>query len=155
MKKTFCVIVVLLGSVLVFKSAGSQKPSLTSPIIVASGSLTHHNGSFEVPMYTPTQDGVFRVSAYPTLTQSDPNSQSTWIYLIVWTDAAGGEADDLFQEQGSGHGNFLNFYSGFQQGAPSVVLQAKAGKPIIHQMSQSGNPDNSAYDLFYVVEQLQ
>jgi hypothetical protein len=148
--------VVLLGSVLVFKSAGSQNPSLTAPIIVASGSLTHHNKPFELPMYTPTQDGVFRVSVYPTLTQSDPNSESAWYFVLVWTDGAGpGQSADLFYIPGNSKGPFLTYWGNVPLGGSSTVIQAKANTPIIQSMGQNGNPDNSAYSLFYVVEQLQ
>src|SRR5271170_8035833 len=156
MKKAFCIMVVLLGSVLVFKSAGNQKPSLTSPIIVASGSLTHHNGTFEVPMYTPNESGVFRVSVYATLTQSDPNSSSSWAYTLGWTDAAGpGQGAFLFNQPGNRNGTFLPSFAQEPLGGPSTVIQAKANTPITHNTDQFGGPDNSAYILCYVVEQLQ
>jgi hypothetical protein len=155
MKKYFCAVVVLLGSLLVFKSAGSQKPSLTAPVIVASGSLTHHNGSFGVAMYTAKEAGTYRVSAYPTITESDPNSQSYWIYQVDWVDPGGPGGAELLLGNGNLRGPFVNAVSGFNQGAPSIVMQVKANTAITHFMSQQGSPDNSKYDLYYVVEQLQ
>lgn len=158
MKKTLCVVAVLVVAALAL-SFGSARPPLTAPIIVASGQALHRTNPLpQVPMYTPVVDGVYRVSVYATLTTRDASSNSYWAYNVAWTDAAGaGQYAWLLLADGANNvGMFYPYWNQNEQaGSYPIVIQARAGRPIIHSMSQSGPPDGSAYNLYWVVEQIQ
>jgi hypothetical protein len=158
MKKILCVVAVLLGAALAL-SFGSAHPSLTAPVIVASGQALHKTTQLpQVPMYTPTVDGVYRISAYATLTTRDASSNSYWAYNVGWTDAVGPEQNAwLLLAYGANNiGTFYPFWNPNEQaGTYPIVIQARAGRPITHLMSQSGPPDGSVYNLYWVVEQIQ
>lgn len=156
--KTLC-IAVLLVTALAFmsgsKSVGSTPPSLTVPVIVASGKLV--NQSAPIPnhtIFTPTQDGLYRLSVYAAITTGDPSSQSYWNYNVFWADASGPQtAYGLLTQQGNRGGQFtqlLNYYVG----GPAMVFEAKGGKGIRYGVSHD-SPDNSAFSLYYTLEQLQ
>jgi hypothetical protein len=156
MKKSACVLTFLLLAVFSL-SFGSTHPSLTAPVIVASGQLLNRNTPFQQKtLYKPTQDGMYRVSVYATLIKRDPNSQSIWSYSVQWPDAVTDNATTLFYEPG----NYPvgQFYSSPSFGIPvssPIVLQARSGNNIVQNMQQLGPPDESAYDLYWVVEQIQ
>jgi hypothetical protein len=155
MYKTLCVAVLLLPT---FALTQARNPAVTpvSPPIVAKGKLLNQTAPIPTTtIFTPTQDGLYRLTVYATVTKSAPGSQSYWFYNIGWTDDAGPEFDDsiLFQS-GSGFGQFS--YAGlFIQGGTVVPLEAKAGTSITYSMTQGGGSDNSAYSLYYTLERLE
>ena len=156
MKKSLFVVAVLVGAALAL-SFGSTRPSLTAPVIVASGQLLNRNTPFQqMTLYKPTQDGMYRVSVYATLIRRDPDSQSSWSYSVQWADAVTDNATGLFYEPGNDQlGQFYSSPSfGIQVSSP-IVLQARSGNNIVQNMLQNGPPDESAYDLYWVVEQIQ
>jgi len=158
MKKTLWIVAVLVGAALAL-SFGSARPSLTAPIIVASGQALHKTTTLPLaPMYTPVMDGLYRISVYATLTTRDSSSNSTWTYNVEWTDAAGpGSVAWLLQASGANNvGAFYPYFNPTEQaGSYPIVIQARAGKTIMHTMSQTGPPDGSAYNLYWVVEQIK
>src|SRR5882757_9204647 len=89
MYKTLCLAVLLLPG---FALAQAPKPATTpfsSPLIVAKGKL--RNQSAPIPtttIFTPTQDGLYRLSVYATVTKTDQSSQSYWFFNLGWTDDA-------------------------------------------------------------------
>ena len=159
MYKTLGIAVVLLATFAFTSGSRSADASPTTPIgpaIVARGKLVNQTAPIpNATILTPTQDGLFRLSVYATLTKTDPNSQSDWFYGIGWTDDAGAESEGsiLFQS-GQFQGQFQ--YEGlFQQGGVVIPIEAKAGTPITYSMTQSGSGDNSAFSLYYTLERLE
>jgi hypothetical protein len=75
MYKTLCA-AVLLVTTLAFmsgsKSVGSAPPSLTAPVIVASGKLVNQTEPISKTIYTSGVSGLYRISAYATITTAAP-----------------------------------------------------------------------------------
>jgi hypothetical protein len=153
MYKTLCVLVLLVSPIFVSNSAASDLPS---PKIVAKAKLTHQTTPMPgVTILTPTQDGLFRLSIYATITQPDYYSQSFWYISVNWTD------DGAYQEA-SGilygypyNGPYYFQWESLGVAGPTMTFEAKSGTPITLTVAQDGPPDNSAYSLYYVVERLE
>ncbi len=158
MYKTLCVAVLLLVTLVLAGSQSTAVPAATfnSPQIVAKGKLSNQTTPFPTTtIFTPTQTGMYRLSVYATISTSDPNSHTAWIYNLGWTDDAGAQSEGgLLYGNGATSGQFQ--YGSFQAlGGTVLPFEAKAGTPITHSMSQSGPPDSSAYTLYYTLERLE
>jgi hypothetical protein len=158
MNKTLCMMVLLLGGALAlsFGSANAPSTSSTSPVIIVKRRLVNQTAPIPTTtIFTPTHDGVFRLSAYATITSADPASQSYWVWNPTWTDDAGSEYcnGQCYIGQGNSPGQFL-LQLGLGLGMV-MTIEAKGGTPITYSMYQQGNPDNSAYSLYYVLEQIE
>jgi hypothetical protein len=162
MYKSICVLAVLLAAFMFTpgsKSAHASPASPVSPTIVAKGKLV--NQAAPIPtttLFTPSQSGLFRLSAYATITTAAPNYGSFWEYNFTWTDdsgiIAGGGNSVLFAGSGNSVlGPFVwNGVAGF---GPTVVFEAKAGIPVTYNVTLLGPSDGSAYSLYYTVERLE
>jgi hypothetical protein len=124
-------------------------------MIVAWGRLVNQTASIPTTtIFTPTQDGLYRMSVYITMTKADPNSGSYWTYNIAWTDDAGAESEnELFHQNDNTPGQFVYQFLA-TLGGTAVPFEAKAGTPVTHSTKQVGPPDSSAYSLYYVIERL-
>ena len=161
MYKALCVVSLLAAT---FALTSGSKPAdttgggLPSPLIVAKGKLTHQTAPISTTtIFTPTQTGLYRLSVYMTTTTADAISQQDWQYNLFWSDDAGAE-----------NVNFLLFAVG--QATPPlawasnafapywpgqvVTFEAVASLPVSYSVTQ-GQPDNSAYSLYYTVERLE
>src|SRR5467141_1122032 len=72
---------------------------LPSPVIVAKGKWTRQTAPIPTTtLFTPTQDGLYRLSIYATLTTADSSSQTYWYVNVFWTDDEGPQSfyDVLF-----------------------------------------------------------
>jgi hypothetical protein len=129
---------------------GATTPPFASPLIVAKGKLV--NQTAQIPLttiFTPKQSGLFRLSAYLSVTQADPNSQAFWYFTPLWTDEGSTNGvtaflvtvDSLLGTAGTG--------------GSSITFEAKAGTPIQYSVLQNGGPDNSAYLVYYTLERLE
>ena len=158
--KTLCV-AVLFVIVLAFmsgsKSVGSAPPSLTAPVIVASGKLLNQSGPFTKTIYTPGVSGVFRLSVYATITTVASSGYSYWMYNFSWTDVTGqlqtsqpvlSSNTDLYL------GEFADA-TGYEIGGATRTFQAVKDMPITHSVSPVGAIDGSAYDVYYVLERIE
>ena len=158
MHKTLCVAAIALAmfALTADRSAGTPNTTLTSPLIVARGRLVNQTEPFPATtLFTPTQDGLYRLSVYATLTTADPTSTSTWSYGFSWTDDAGAEsAGFVLGQNGDQLGQFYNGSYGYP-GNAIPPFEAKKGIPVMHFMAHSTVPDNTAYSLYYVVERLE
>jgi hypothetical protein len=158
MYKALCATAILLViiAVTVGRSAGIPNATLTSPLIVARGRLVNQTQPFPATtLFTPTQDGLYRLSVYATVTTADPTSNSTWSYGFSWTDDAGAEsAGFVLGQNGNQLGQFYNGSYGYP-GNAIPPFEAKKGIPVMHFMAHSDIPDNSAYSLYFVVERLE
>ena len=133
-------------------TAHSANP--TSPVIVVKRRLINQTAPIPTTtIFTPAHDGVYRLSVYATLTKFDPNSQSNWQLNVNWTDDAGPELGwNVTWQSGSTVGQF---YADTTSGGAVSIIEAKAGTSITYTMEQMGPPDNSAYSLYYVLEQIE
>jgi hypothetical protein len=156
MHKALCVAAILLATI-VFNSGNSavhaSAPTITSPIIVASGSVVNQTGPIaRAEIFTPTQTGLYRLSVYMTLTHM-VSVQNTWQFNFSWTDDAGIEQSpvvDMFTNQPPP--NAWSYSNVFPQ-----AFEAMAGQPISYQVAlgKGTGTNGGVYSLYYTIEQLQ
>ena len=154
MYKTLCVAVLLLPT---FALTQARNAAVTpvSPPIVAKGKLVNYTASVPLTtIFTPTQDGLYRLSVYAIVSKTDPNSISSWSYNPAWTDDSGSRSED---ELLIGYGNSLGPFTYEAQYGTGIAVpfEAKAGTPITYSVTQLGPPDNSVYSLYYTLERLE
>jgi len=162
MYKSLCVATVLVAAFAFTsssKSVATLPSSPTSPVIVARGTITNQTKPFETTIFTPTQDGLYRLSVYATVTTAGSSDNSYWTYLFGWTDATGMEQETqpMLKAPHSQLGQFSDIESGILnlEGGITRTFQASAGTRIVHQITASGPLDDSAYALYYVLERIQ
>jgi hypothetical protein len=165
MYKTLCaaVLITSLAFMAGTKSVGSAPPSLTAPVIVASGKIVNQRAPFSTTIYTPGVSGVFRLSTYASINLADPASTSTWFYGFGWTDTSGTPQTTMpvLAAFGSVPGEFFDgelWYSGgpsIYVGGSTRTFQASKGLPITHSMTLDGSPDSSVYSVYYVLERIE
>jgi hypothetical protein len=152
---------VLLLAVFAFtsdsKSVGAVPASPISPVIVARGKLVNQTEPYSATIYTPAQDGVYRLSAYATITVASAGSGSDWNYGYNWTDVTG-QPQQVFFALNCDDTALAQCVLGGQSfiigiGGIVTTIQANKGTPIVHSMS--GTPDGSAYSLYYVLERIE
>jgi hypothetical protein len=143
------IVAVLLFSV----SSVRGQAAPTVPQIVAKGKFLNQTAAITKTILIPTQAGLYRLSAYATITVADPNSQSEWIYVNNWTDDSGvlNSWTPLYGP-GRSAGGFGDFIG---TGGASILIEVKAGTPIAVTVTQSGPADQSAYSLYYTLERLE
>ena len=156
MNKALGVAVLLLGALAV--SLAMNNPTtgtLVGPHVIAKGALTGQTAPIPTTtIVTPTRDGLFRLTAYGTMTKFDGDSSSEWDYRVNWTDDAGrGFVTGQYFGRGADLGPFA--WSGVGAHGVTWTFEAKAGTPITYAVTQSGPPDQSAYSLYYTLERLE
>ena len=133
--KTILVVAVLLLAALAVGSAvsGSPAETLVGPHVIAKGALTGQTAT--IPTTTvvkPTRDGLFRLSAYGTITTPALTSSSQWNYSFSWIDDSG-------FPQGGGGGILCGCndaaagafdWNSIARFGVTLVFEAKAGTPI-------------------------
>jgi hypothetical protein len=144
------------------RSLSASPSQLNVPIIVASGELLNQTEPFTKTLFTPQASGLYRLSAYATLTTATPGSFSNWYYGFWWTDVTGTvqTASPLLGSQdyklgqfwdGAGSETNPNYYGGVTR-----TFQVNKGTPITHSMTFGGSvPDGTAYSVFYTLEKLK
>jgi len=157
MYKTLTVVALLLAAFAFTsgsKSADAAPTTPSSPVIVARGKQMNQTAPIPpTTIFTPSQDGLFRLSMYGTMTTIDPNSQSGWRYTLTWTDASDTvNIQVLFASSDNEAGRWAGF-SGEPAWTPA--FQAKAGIPVTYSITQNGPPDSSVYALYWAVERLE
>jgi hypothetical protein len=156
MYKALCAIAIGLAAYAVTAgshSANASRGSLVSPIIVAQAKLPHQTAPIpESTMFTPAQDGLFRVSAYATVTKS--TSGGSWTFSLKWTDDAGANLEIYALQQSTTSAGQFTSDGGYGGGAVRT-FEAKAGTPIMFNLGEAGHPEGGEYSLYYVVEQLE
>jgi hypothetical protein len=134
---TFLLVVCASGSGQQANNQSSPCPSF--PCVVASVSLLNQTESVhQVPIYTPTTTGFFRVSY---LEQMGTLGIGTWTFTWNWTDDVRYETFGPFQ---------LSPITYFNAGIPG--MRVLAGHPITYSVTGNGV---GSYNLFATVEQLQ
>lgn len=155
MYKTLCVVAILLATI-VFTSGNNavhaSTPTITSPVIVASGSLQKQTGPIaKTGIFTPTQTGLYRLSVYMTQTAPSAND-AVWEFFLTWTDDAGNELAGTIgvnatQKPPNAWGSGA-FYP--------EVFEAVAGQPVSYEVFLgNGFRKGGTYSFYYTIEQLQ
>jgi hypothetical protein len=155
MHKTLCVAAILLTTI-VFTSGNNavhaSAPTMTSPVIVASGSLQNQTAPIaKTEIFTPTQTGLYRLSVYMTLTATSTNG-ADWEFILTWSDDAGNELAGTIglntaQKPPNAWGSGA-FYP--------EVFEAVAGQPVSYDVFLgNGFRKGGTYSLYYTIEQLQ
>lgn len=139
--KHYLILLILVGASL---SAFGQTCT-TFPCVVASVSLTNQTQPLpSTPIFTPTNSGIFRISAYLSTSKTN-NPFASWTVSLGWT-------DDIGPRQ-SGPKAFQNASTA---GIGTFVVQSLGGQPLFFRTrSDSGASGSLRYNLFIVVEQLE
>jgi hypothetical protein len=158
MYKTIPVAVLLLA-IFAFtsgsKSVGALPTGQTSPVIVARGALRNQTATIPTTtVFTPKDDGLYQLTVYADITQSNPASQSYWNFTPAWADDTGVQTDNgVLWGNGASYGPFYS--SNSYLGGTMIPFEAKAGMPITYTVTQTGPPDGSVYALYYTLERLE
>jgi hypothetical protein len=159
MYKSICIAVLMVGLLALMEHSSNAVPTpFTSPIIVARGKVVNHTGQLSSnTIFTPNQSGLYRLSAYATMTTADPNSTSTSYYSIAWSDDSGqtrGATNDTELGSFSNAAIWYELGNQWQDSGISRTFQANAGAPIL-QYAGPDAADNSAYSLYWTLERLE
>jgi hypothetical protein len=157
MYKALCVATLLLAA---FTFVWGSKPvaataaGLPGPVILTRMSLMNQTSAIPATtLFTPTANGLYRVSAYMAMTVGEPTNQDGyWNLSLNWTDDAGAENDSqlyLYVFEAPEHafsatsGDLDNTY----------VVRAIAGVPVTFSVSNNNNAGGT-YEVFLTVEKL-
>jgi hypothetical protein len=130
---------VIAFSVSGFGQEGQEErsPCASFPCIVASVALVNQTMSVhQVPVYTPSTTGFFRISYY----EEAPGGFGIWTFTWNWTDDM---RNQIFGPYVMQPGQYFN------DGIPG--MRVLAGHPITYAVTGNGG----SYNLFAIVEQLQ
>ena len=155
MYKALCAAALLMAT---FALTSGSKPAdaaatgLPSPVIVSR--MTFKNVTTEIPtttIFTPQQDGLFRLSLYDV--ETTPGSGS-WTFFFNWTDDAGAESGNSFVL--AADGTPPQAYGGAGSGIPGsvMVFRGKSGTPVTFFTFLAGGNDGGTYSLYLTVERL-
>jgi hypothetical protein len=141
----------LIGALVVFAlAATSLAADPQHSQIVARVSLINRTVSENATLYTPSEDGLFRISAYGETISSATNGGVT--VSFNWK-------DDATSHSGLQSKTVFGFdvtSDAFQNyGWTTLIIRGKAGSPISSQITLSLPLGGSAtYSVFFVVERL-
>ena len=143
MRKTFCLLVVLLASCA--SGFGQSAPKLTTPQIVATFQRINQTKEIKpFTLYTPPQWGTFRISVVLVGTVANGQNDGFWAAEINYADAIG-------------YGNIVgaSWYTDAPRTSNNALpIRARAGKPLKFSVTPSGDIFGSKYNVWVVVEQL-
>jgi hypothetical protein len=154
MYKSVFVLAVVAAALVFFvkESNGVPATSITTPGIVAKIRLTGQTATIpSTTVFTPAQSGLFRATAYMSITVPSGGG-GVWAMSLYWTDDAGSETAYL-AELGTTSAPPYS-YATSEQGDPasSITFYAVSGVPVTCLI---GNGPGGTYDAFLVVERLE
>jgi hypothetical protein len=133
----------LIASCICGLAQGGNKqsaPCASFPCIVASIALANQTVPVsEVPIYTPTADGLFRVVYYEEVSET---GFGIWVFTWRWTDDLKTESQDMIQLSQGAYANY-----------GVTGIRALAGHPITYTVTHRFG--GGSYNLFATVEQMQ
>jgi hypothetical protein len=144
----------ILMAVTSFAQDTQRTPPTGSASIVATVALTSQTANIpKTALYTPTADGVFRISAYMTMVIS--GSTGSWWLTAYWNDDGGAEQTAIYKinSHSKSPTNSCNAAGGTACGSSVFVIDGKAGMPISYDVGAHAGAAGT-YDVFIVVEQL-
>lgn len=149
MYKSLCAAVMLLPTLILAQGGKSATSPFPSPLIVAKTKLPNQTAPIPTTtIFTPSQDGLYRMSVYMTQVVAVPTSGSTWTFNLGWSDDAGDEATNQILLG-------VNQTPTGAAGWVTLLLQAKAGKPITYSTTLSNGTDGGTYSLYSTLERLE
>jgi hypothetical protein len=158
MYKTLALAVLLLPTFAIAQSSNSATP-FPSPLIVAKGKLKNQTAPIPTTtIFTPTLDGLYRLSVYMTQTVATTNTQVAWSFNATWTDDAGDEAAPgmLFSPvDDTPPGSYDNLNGGSP--GNTLLLQVKAGTVVTYSttLTPLTATEGGTYSLYYALERLE
>ena len=153
MRKTLWLTLILM-TVPSFSQDAQRATTIVNPTIVATVALTSQTANIsKTALYTPTADGVFRISAYMTMVVA--GSTGAWWLTGYWNDDAGAEKTLIYKVNATSKapGASCNSADGTFCGPSVFVVNGKAGTPISYDVGAHAGATGT-YDVFVVVEQL-
>src|SRR6516225_4402115 len=135
MKKAFVTAVLLLGFlVLCFGTNGSN--AFVGPKVIARVNLKNQTSTIPTTtVFTPTQSGLYRASAYMTMT-TPGSGTGTWDVEFNWTDDSGPESSNLASIVESETPS-QDYCSPFPPSC-NLVFRAVAGTPVTYYVNGNG-----------------
>ena len=95
MRKTLWLALILMA-VTSFAQDAQRATTIVNPTIVATVALTSQTANIsKTALYTPTADGVFRISAYMTMVVS--GATGAWWLTGYWNDDGGAEKTLIYK----------------------------------------------------------
>jgi hypothetical protein len=154
MYKALCVATLLLATFALTsgsKFADASPATPPSPVIVARAKLVNQTAPIPTTtIFTPTQTGLFRFSAYTTQTMPVSGDSRYWSINLYWTDDAGPQLNtQLIQCVCGGFGSV-----GWPSGTVGI-FEATAGQPVSYSVSLPSGTDGGTYSLYYTIERLE
>ena len=135
---TFCLMLVVVA--VSFLPATVSAPKV--PIIVAQLTLTNQTGPIpQTTIFTPTQSGVYRVSAY--IASTSPGQDDAFSATLVYTDDVALEYAAL----NNGSSGYYATSSGF------TTFRAIANNPVSFY-TQGSTPQGTTYCVYITIERL-
>jgi len=144
----------LLMAVTSFAQDAQRTTTNGGASIVATVALTSQTANIsKTALYTPTANGVFRISAYMTMVV--PGSTGAWWLTGYWDDDAGAEKTLIYKVNSNtkSPSASCNSAGGTACGSSVFVIDGKAGMPISYDVGAHAGATGT-YDVFIVVEQL-
>ena len=144
----------LLMAVTGFAQDAQRTTTSGSVTIVATVALTSQTANIsKTALYTPTANGVFRISAYMTMVV--PGSTGSWWLTAYWDDDGGPEQNIIYKinSHSKSPNNSCNAAGGTACGSSVFVIDGQAGTPISYDVGAHAGATGT-YDVFIVVEQL-
>jgi hypothetical protein len=129
------------------KTKNTTSSCTAFPCVVATISVVNQSTNVtQAPIYTPTEDGTFRINAYMS-TSPDDNVSAYWKVVFAWTD-----------ELGLKFGGILTPHQNAYY-PMTIVVNDVAGQPLAYSVrphsGNGGGGSHMTYDLTIVVEQLR
>lgn len=149
MYKALCAVILLLPMFALAQEAKTKPAPFNSPQVVAKGKVLNQTAAIPVTtIFTPTQTGLYRFSAYST-GPVNTTASGYWNINLNWTDDFGPQNDEeLLQNAGGGYGSV-----GWPSGSVGT-FEAVAGQPVTYSVTLSGSGGGS-YSLYYTIERLE
>src|SRR6266446_5454833 len=149
MYKSVCIAVLLLPTFISAQGGKSATPPFPSPLIVAKSKLPNRTAPIPTTtIFTPSQDGLYRLSVYMTESIAVPTSGAYWVFNAGWSDDAGDEAiGEILLNVNQTPSGAYGFFT--------LLLQVKAGKPITYSTTLSNGTDGGTYSMYFTLERME
>jgi len=160
MYKPFYVSILLLA-ILVLASASKFNDSDAAQAAQHVLRVDLTNQTVPIPqttLFTPNEDGMYRISAYMVMTTSGYTPNAGWLFDLFWTDEAGVETRSsligVFDNAKPPSAYATNGNPGYYPTTSPFIFRAVAGQPVSYDVSQYNPPANGSYALHMVIERL-
>lgn len=143
-------LLVAFGVVAGHSDSASSHP--TSPVIVQRVVLTNQTGPIPITtLITPQQDGLYRLSAYMSLTRGGGTNNGIFLDF-AWTD--GGGPKEIFPLQLTDT-SFPSFAWGPANNMDGILtFKANAGTPVTYRVAFTDPPPTGTYEIMLTLERL-